>query len=505
MNTKSSDLFNKEGYISLREYVEDINYMRERGPWKLPLRISDKAQLFFLGCIVKYSWFESAIYMKHDSWYSPAYSIIINHLKKYRILDNVHQEDSFFKDFSYVSAARNISINNTTFIMSGYSAERDIEVALSKSLGEIIERMISGIYDNNKTDFVNSPKVVQKKYKVVYPPKYHRFLKVQQDAYRELQHNPNVPFGWVKGMNLITKENTYIPRHITSWFGYAEARTLKEKLVDQTSNGCAGYFTREGATLRALLEGVSRDGFFVYWLTRTAPQIIQQDTLPIHIKEIVSEFASRGITLYLLDVMSLAIPSVYVVAINHDGDVPKVVVSGSAGVTYEDAIIAALNEMVMIGTAFYEEKKNMNIKTNPKPFLSDINSSTRRLYWQGKEKVEQLRWFISGKEVSYAEISMFDFGDKAEDGSKFSDIQKLKVVLNTLENQGEDYYPVVYYPKNKLQEALGFYIAQVYIPKAFPLYLRECYGTFDSDRLEEFAASKNIKNWELNEEPHMFN
>lgn len=495
-----SKLFNKEGYISLKEYVENINHMREIGPWKLPLRLGDKVQLALLSGVVRFSWFTDHIYMKHENWYSPAYSVLINYLKKQMVLDGVYQADSYFKDFLYVYTRKNLSINNHIIKMSGYSSDRDIETTLSKSLGEMTERAISGMYDTNANIVRMSPNEIQKKYKIVYPPKYHRFLKVQQDAYRELQHNPHNKIEWVKGKNLVTKEDVYVPRQMTSWLGYAGSRIFKEKLVDQNSNGCAGYFTKEGAALRALLEVVSRDGFLVHWLTMIAPDVIRKDSLPKEMKEMTDEFAARGIILYLLDVTSLAIPSVYIVAINHKAKVPMIVLSGAAGATHEEAIGAALREIVMIGRVFYNDNKNTEMGIPHKPFISDITKDTRWVYWQGKEKIEEFSWFISGKDVSYEELCSRDVGDVLD-----PDADKLQTCVDILQKRGEDYCPVVYHPKNRVQDAVGFHIAQVYIPKAFPFYLKECYGTFDSDRLEDFAVSKNISNWKLNEEPHMFN
>lgn len=494
-----SKLFNKEGYILLKDYIDDIAHMQKYGPWKVPLSLMDKAQLFFLSLVVKFSWFSKYMYIQYENAYSPAYSIIINYLKKKRIFDEVLQKDSFAKGFSYFNTIKKLSINNHTLISKGSGIDTNIEIALSKSIGESIERMISGVYDANKKVVSLSSIEMQKKYKLVYPPKYHRFLKVQLDAYREIQHDPNNIIEWVKGINLITKENTYIPRQMTSWLGYGSSRIFREKLIDQTSNGCAGYFTKEGATLRALLEGVSRDGFLVHWLTVTAPNVISQDSLPEDLQRMIDDFASRGITICLLDVKSLSIPSVYVVAINYEADVPMLVLAGAAGTTYKEALYAGLLEMVMLSRVFYFDKKPEKLQGEPKPFVSAIDKSTRLSYWQGEERINEFKWFISGKKVLYKDICLSDIGEGAD-----SDTQKLQECLTVLQTYGEECYPVVYYPKHKVQDALGFYVAQVYIPKAFPFYLRECYGTFDSDRLSDFAKSKNIKDWKLNEKPHMF-
>jgi hypothetical protein len=64
--------------------------------------------------------------------------------------------------------------------------------------------------------------------------------------------------------------------------------------------------------------------------------------------------------------------------------------------------------------------------------------------------------------------------------------------------------PVVYFPENQMQQELQYWVAQVYIPKAFPLYLLERYGTFDSSRLLDFAHSCGKDSFNLNPMPHMF-
>ena len=51
---------------------------------------------------------------------------------------------------------------------------------------------------------------------------------------------------------------------------------------------------------------------------------------------------------------------------------------------------------------------------------------------------------------------------------------------------------------------MNFFVVKVFIPKAFPFYLLEKYGTFESDRLREFSEWKGVKDWKLSTLPHMF-
>jgi len=502
MNDNSSRLFDKPGYISIKEYVEDIQYLRKNGPWELPLGVMDRVHIFFLSLILRVSWFSDALYLLHPYEWSPAYSILFSFLQKKKIVDFAIEKESYSSEYVHFFAKKSIFVNEYDVPLTGQGIAKEKSEAFSKVLGEMIERMVSGLFDMNKNILYKSPNEMRGIYEIVYPPKYHRFLDIQKENYRELTHDPAHSIEWVKGTNLITDTSVYVPRQMTSWFGFGSARVFREKLLDANSNGCAGYFTKEGAVLRGLLEVVHRDGFLVHWLTLIPPTRIDPDTLPEEMQKIIQEFKSRGISLSILNITSLSIPSVYIAAINEKSETPRIVLSGASAVTFKQAIRDALKEMVAMSEVFsYISEEGIQVRNEGPvvtPFISDINKTTRQTYWRGVEKVKQFQWFISGEKISYNDVCIRDLLCAEDDSSQ------LKKCLEVLSARGEEYYPVVYYPENRIQEELGFYVAQVYIPKAFPLYLNECYGTFDSDRLQEFARSKNNKDWGLNPLPHMF-
>lgn len=491
-------MFDKKGYVPLKEYIDDITDMRKNGPWKLPLGMSDRFHLFFLNLVARFSWFSDALHISHLSDISPSYSILLSYLKKKRFFDSLTERDMHFPGYFSYYLEKEVTVNNLPWIIRGQGVSEDKATAFSIALGETIERAVSGLYDENKEILIASPEEIQKEFPILYPPRFHRFLDIQKKRYEELRHDPKQSMEWVRGMNLVTREKTYIPRHMTSWF--TENRKGKKTLINATTNGAAGYFTRSGAVLRGILEAVQRDAFLVHWLTMIPPSIIRQETLPDGIRKIIDGFTSSGITVYILDCTSLSIPSICVTAINEQSDVPQVVVCAASALTFEEAVENALKEMLIGSEIYYymDENKEMETALEPEPFVSGFGKVARQLYWRGTEKVELFKWFLSGKSVSFDDISQGDH----QCGP--SDAERLRKCLEILKNLGGDYYPLAYFPKNEIQEKLGFYVAQVYIPKAFPFYLFEAYGTFDSDRLKEFALTKNIQNWCLNPSPHMF-
>lgn len=495
-----SKLFGKPGFITIREYLEDIDSMRRHGPWKLPLRLIDRLQLVWLRMLSKLSWFSESLFIAHPSPVSPAYAILLAYVFKQGFFETFGKKNMQYGNAHIYFFEKQITINGRTYLINGQGANENQAIACSKAFGEILERMISGVADQNKNIVSFSPQsLAQKKLPFFYPPRYHRFLEIQKEQFPRLRHDETDSLEWVIGKNLITGEPTYIPRQMTSWF--LGGRVDKKLLVNLTTNGSAGYFSEEGAVLRGLLEGVQRDGFLVHWLTMIAPPLIRNETLPNEIMEKIRILESQGINVFVLNVTTLSLPSVIVALVSEQSETPQVVLSGGAALTLKEALSEAMREIMAGLDMFYwsdKQAETLITKEKDKPFISRLGKVERQLYWRGKEKVAQFRWFVSGEKISYEEAAQLDISSGADDASK------LKKCLEILSQKGKEYFPIVYFPKHQAEQTLGYYIAQVYIPKAFPFYLVEHYGTFDSDRLHEFAHSRGKEEWKLNHYPHMF-
>lgn len=499
MTSTTSKLFDRAGYIPLKEYLEDFDFFIKNNQWKLPFGYGDKLHLFFLKVIAKLSWFSGLLYIKHPSMISPVYLILIAYLQRNKFFDTLVERDLHCPGWYSFYLEKKILIRGREEMMSGQGVSQDKATALSIAIGEMIERSVTGLFDMNKKIFLDSPDELEKKSLIFYPPKYHQFLDTQKKKYKELNYESKDVIAWVQGENLDTGEIVYIPKQITSWFN--ENRNIKKVFIHSTTNGAAGYFNKDGAILRGLLEVVHRDSFLVHWLTMIPPQLLVEESLPENIQKKIREFEKIGITLYVLNSTAIPIPSILIVAINTQAEIPQVVISGASALTFEEAIDSALKEMVMMTEVFYYARhraQDSSINNSVETAVSNLGKMDRQLYWIGKEKVKQFEWFIAGEQISYKELCRQDII------SHGSDTYKLKECLKVLKNQGKGYMPVVYYPKNKVQKKLCFYVAQVYIPKAFPLYLLESYGTFNSERLREFALSKNRVDWTLNQQPHLF-
>lgn len=469
--------------------------MRTNGPWKLPMGHRDRIVLFWAKVILRFSWFRNNLYVKYPYTWSPSYSILLSFLGKKGALDTCVERSLQHPGLFSFTVTKQLMYGDTSKKLYGNGVSEHASTALSKAIGEMLEREITGLKDSNNdviTDCINNLGI---KGDVLNPAQFHRFLPQQKKHFPELGVNNDTVISWVSGENLITNKKVFIPRHMTSWFF---ARKESSNIFSNpTTNGSALAFTKEEATTRGILEVVQRDAFFVHWLTGVPPNVIDQKTLSKDLRESVSLYEARGITLYILNTMTnILIPSVCVVAINREAAVRGIAISAASAFSFEEAIRDSLREMAVCSQTLSEELAPID---DVEPFISDLDKSTRLAYLRGEKRVNECMWFVSGESIPFDGLEKYTIENKSKDVAG-----ELRSCLSILEKMGKDYYPVVYYPQNALQKDLGFFIAQVFIPKAFPLYLIEKFGTFDSNRLHEFAKYKGHKEWKITKTPHMF-
>ncbi len=480
------------GYPSVSEYVRDIEDFKRNGRWRLPLGMGDRLHFFFLTWFTRFSWFRDSLTIRYPSDVRPSWSIILLYLKRAGVYDTFIERAVPLPGCSLFYFEKTLDEKTKQPFMNGQGVAFDRDTALSKAIGEMVERIIGGSRDENTRITRGSARELQKHTPLLYPPDHHRFLDAQKRRHDDLSSSRDDVFSWVEGVNLITNETTLIPLHMTSWL---KRFPEEKKLMNPSTSGEAGYFTPEGATLRGLLETVQRDGFLTHWLTNIAPDRIDPHTLPTPIQERLAFYESLGITLTLLDLTSLSIPTIGVVTESRHGEVPGVTVAAASALSYGEAVDDATREAAATIEFHLRSHRFPPPPQEHEPFVSRLNKTERMLFWRGADRLKTFSWFISGKEKPLPPNPFREV---------FSDKEQLTVCLETLKKRGPAYYPVVYTPKNRLLKKLGYHLSQVFIPKAFPLFLVEKYGTFESDRLREFVLEKGLSNLDLNPLPHPF-
>jgi hypothetical protein len=112
------------------------------------------------------------------------------------------------------------------------------------------------------------------------------------------------------------------------------------------------------------------------------------------------------------------------VAINEGAEVPQIFITGGTSLTFFEAVLVAIREMIIGVEMFYYENKEIEVKFAnnfiSEAFVEEIGQIERQLYWRGEEKVEKFKWFLSGKVVSYQEVSRHDIPCVDSDEIKLS-------------------------------------------------------------------------------------
>lgn len=492
--TRHESFFNREGYILLCDYVDDILYMKKNGPWKLPLSLYDLFFLYFAKCICWFSFFKKNIFIYNTFFVSPAYASLVIFLQKKNIISGVYQKDTHNGDyFSYtISAAKNEHKKE----IYGNGVGRSKDLAFSRALGEVIERQVSAFSNKNKTICIDSIENIKKKFpnNTLNPYDFHDFCEAQLTDNPHLKIKESALIPWVIGQNLVTEEDVFLPKQITSWlFGVEKEQGI---FFQTSSNGTAFAFSQDEAIVSAILETVQRDAFLVHWLTQTPPKKIRESTLPLWVKQEIDAYKKKGIHVHVLDITSdILIPSICIMAFTENKEMSGVVVSAATSFSTDEAIRDALREMVLCARTLY--KAPSEVSSDIKPFISDLNKETRVQYARGS-RASLYKWFVLGEEVTYKNITCLSL--KEGDPPK----EKKEYCLQLLKKFGPDYYPIMYTFENSVVASLGGTVTKIVIPRLFPFYLTEKYGTFKSKRLEDFCSYKHKTSFIINELPHVF-
>ena len=494
------------GIISINDFSQSFRISKKGEDWLLPLSVFDKLQLALVNFFSKYFWFSSKVLIDSGSDFPPQYTAVISFLKKANYIDKIGKKEIRFPGYYGFFIEKNISIGNAIYPVTAYGFDKNQNIALSKALGEIVERIGSGLKDEENNTIEKSFSEIFQIYNVMYPPRVHRFLDVQKKDMPELGHTDDRKILWVKGENLFTKEKVFVPRDVTSWFlGPRTSRTL---FLHSTTNGCAGHFSKDVAVLSALFEVIERDAFLVHWLTKISPRKLAVESLPESLKKRVELFKEWGYVIsILITTTDIKMPCVNIIcSTKNSGDFHKITLSGACRLTYREAIEKGLDELISCAPWITEETAKENPQTyKEEPFLSRIDKLGRFKLWSWNSIDKNAKHLIAGESISWRDLILEerDFLKNIEIENLNDNNKRLDIALVLLKSIDPSLNPIVYFPKNKTAENLGFILAQVYIEKLFPLYLIECYGTFESDRLVAFSKWKGRETFELCTYPHM--
>lgn len=538
-------------FFNLADYTRDILNLDKRYKWRLPLRWIDKLHLYFALFFTKISWFANDLKIEKFTTYTPFYKMLFNFLWSKNINVGVSGNHGA-QDFSTF----NIASADNNFNGSGFN--KDKEKALSAALGEFLERYFAGSFckedkkklyrlidiqkvDNNfkrnrgQEKYLELKDLSNKKVSIYFPNRYNTFNKDQLQKYNYLSSEFDIYNTlFLEGDDLLNKnKKTLISAKMIKWNDKNLFKGEKN-YINSTTNGSAGFFDKDTAIIKGILELIERDSFLCYWLSMSAPDIIDTASLTDEHKSLIAIINSYNFDVFVLDTMTdIGVPTVCTVALSRNVQDKGLFLSGGAGFCYEDAIRSSLHELIGCYRQFSSKKEvkakdawNNNVYV---PFNNNIDRDDRINIWRG-EFVHHADFFLRGNKVSLNNLININSlnknilnsdrvlnndivsnndvilnNDKVLNSDKVLNNLIMYINKNINEHDNENGLQIaVYETKNKILQSLGFYVVQVFINYCLSLYLFEHFATLNSVRLHKFAKYKKINKLTINIYPHPY-
>lgn len=409
--------------------------------------------------------------------------------------------------FNYYVSAKS---KEGCILYSGSGTAQSRDTALSKAIGECLERYCLSSYDY-KPFIQTTCNSLTNRYPCVDP---HQVEIYTQDELNHLsfnQYNDSFETFFCVGYNVTKTRHQYIPIPLVYLYSsFFERYTQKLNIIQQTiSTGAAFGVDFYQTALAGLYEVIERDAMMAFWLLGQQAPLIQISTLNLQQKTLVEEIEKNEISVYLFDISLSDAPFVILSCLKSENSLmPSAVFSAAAHHDIDMAIQKTLEEVVSafeLGELLL--RKNRTLYKN---FLDPENWDK-----QVGMKNDHVR-FWSHYEIFYQFGSKLDFifnniNSVSRDELKikrqlFSDTKSIFFyIVDLLGKNGYD--TLIVDISSPDMSSLGFMTLKVIIPGYLPLYLGHKFTYRRPKRLIEIAKSiycLNFDDIDLNTTPHPF-
>lgn len=384
--------------------------------------------------------------------------------------------------------------------VGGRGFSLDFEAALSKAVGEFLERYTLTLYRNKELLDFSVREIRNANKHFLDPFLSEQFSEEQKNKFPKYRFDADSKFRWVIGQSLMSGEKSLIPAQRVYW-NYSCASD-EPVLLQPTSNGAGGMFTPDEAIISGLCELIQRDAFLVYWMNGIAPPRIASNSIENpEAKKMIAMCERYGLEVHILNVTSdIKVPAIVTILVDRSGYGPSVTLGGGCGIDPSSAIVRGLCEAIGVRYMLRDRFKDTDFDL-PKayiPFTTDVSLEQRMVYWGNPGMQKKIQFFLNGPphtlEESFAGFPQ-NLNSKAE----------LAYLKGLFQGKGERYEIFYYQARHEILETLGYSSVSVSVPALLPLYLTETRAPLGNPRLQEAcAALGHAPRGAINPIPHPF-
>ncbi len=389
-----------------------------------------------------------------------------------------------------------------TTLYGGGASYTSFSEALSKSIGELLERyvLLTPSFDSRKNK-IRRLSAVDARIPQSLLKSIPRFFPWQTKHLRNaITHEVLSSEAWAKahihcvqGESLSRKERAWIPLQQVQWGPQIQSGIGADTFVltPKTTSGAGGGFTPALATLSALCELVERDGFLVYWLNNLSPKRItltdaDENTVSMPFYNIYKRLIDRGFRLYFLDTTTdIRIPSVTcVILAPRDDGTFSVSVTGKCNPNPIKALELSLLEHIAYLNSIVGNYSEKVFEQPAGPFSARGLGKMQRLHmWQTGKLTDKIGFFLQGSELALQHWAKgFSYSGSTPESAlayALAEFERMRDV------HGDAYEVFRFSAKHSLLRDLEYSVVKCVVPALVPLYLRENLAPLDSSRLRE--------------------
>lgn len=395
-------------------------------------------------------------------------------------------------------AVRELQSKRYTALYGGGASYDSFAVALSKAIGELLERytLLTPTFDAvengiESTSFIDEriPRALIERVPRFYPWQTQYVPNgLTEEILKDSSRLTDTVIHAAVGDSLSHGSSALIPLQHIQWGQHEDVRMSGDTYVfsPKTTNGAGGGFTIAAATVSGLCELVERDGFLIYWLNKISPPYITIDTedekyFSARFINIFRSLQDRGfITNFIDTTTDIAVPSVACVIKNTMSD-GAITVTGKCHVDPVQAIESALLEHMAFLNMKFESIDDFDADTYVPFSERKIGKSGRINLWASGKMTDQINFFLSGKRISFREWSKI-FSAPLETDRLSLLISRFKRLE---ERYGSQYEVFRYRVRHPILTELGYSVVKLVVPALMPLYLREDAPPLDCERLRD--------------------
>ncbi len=398
------------------------------------------------------------------------------------------------------SSLENLTDGISDLSYSGLGVSQDIDEALSKAVGELLERHSLTVYRNTELLRTSVSDLKNRNLHFLNPSLTATFSEAQKQKFPNRRFNDQSAFRWADGKSLMTGGRALIPAQMVFWNYYLAPD--EPHIQQSTTNGSGGMFTLEEAILSGLYELIQRDAFLVYWLNSIVPRRIRKELLQnLEFRELLRNIERYNIEVEILDITSdLGVPVFMAVLRDSNEYGPAVTVAAGCGLSPEAAAMRSVTEAIGVR---YWQRRQMELPCpalpdSYEPFSLPIGHLDRIRLWANPKMKNKIDFFLSGPMVSIEEChSRLKIPADPND--------ELKKLTELFRGKGKEYEIFYYEAKHPTLKTLGYHSVSVSVPALIPLYLHETFAPLGAKRIREACRNLGYESPStINSLPHPF-